>query len=319
MEYQDYYKILGVDKNATAEEIKKQYRRLARKYHPDVSKETNAEEKFKQVREAYEVLKDPEKKQAYDQYDQMGGQRKSSQGFTPPPGWEFHRQTERRGDEDLNTAGFSEFFENLFGQQAYARARQREFKRRGQDQHSKIQLSVEEAFSGTQRLIQFQEPELDPATGQVTLKTRSLNVKIPAGVIAGQQIRLAHQGAKGLGGAPNGDLYLEIELLDHPFYTLKNRDVYLHLPVTPWEAALGAKVQTPTLGGAVELTIPPGAQTGKKLRLKGRGFPGTPAGDEYVMLAVYTPEPKTETQRQLYKKMAEEMHYNPRLEIFHEG
>lgn len=311
MEYLDYYKILGVEKNATPEEIKKQYRRLARKYHPDVSKEKDAEAKFKEVREAYEVLKDPAKKQAYDQMGRQphGGQ----QGFTPPPGWEF-QQTRGDGAETQFSGGdFSEFFESLFGQQMHGRRQRGAFKQRGQDQHSKITLTVEEAFSGTQRRIQFQEPELDPSNGQVVLKTRSLNVKIPAGVIAGQQIRLAGQGAKGVGGGPRGDLYLEIQLEEHAFFTVKNHDVYLNCPVTPWEAALGAKITVPTLAGPVELKIPAGSQTGKRLRLKNRGFPGAPAGDQYVLLSIYIPEPKTESQRELYQTMAKEMHdYNPR-------
>ncbi len=313
MEYRDYYKILGVDKKATAEDIKKQYRRLARKYHPDVSKEKNAEEKFKEVQEAYEVLKDPSKRTAYDQ---IGSQPHGKTGFTPPPGWEF-RQAGGGGQGAENPfagAGFSDFFESLFGQQAqhYGR-RQTAFKQRGQDQHSKINLSVEDAFHGTQTLIQLQEPELDPSTGEVKLKTRNLNVKIPAGVTSGQQIRLTGLGSPGTGGGRNGDLYLEIQLLDHPYYTVKNRDVYLNCPVTPWEAALGAKITVPTLGGPVELSIPAESQTGKKLRLKARGFPGTPPGDQYVLLTVYTPPPKTESHRQLYQKMGEEMgDYNPR-------
>jgi len=301
MEYLDYYKILGVAKNASPEQIKKQYRRLARQYHPDVSQEKDAEAKFKEVREAYEVLKDPAKKQAYDQ---MGSQ---------PPGWEFQKTRGDGMENQFEGAGFSEFFESLFGQQMHGRRHQTAFKQRGQDQHSKITLSVEEAFSGTQRRIQFQEPALDPNTGQVTLKTRSLNVKIPAGVTAGQQIRLAGQGAQGMGGGSNGDLYLEIQLEAHPFFTVKNHDVYLNCPVTPWEAALGAKITVPTLAGSVELKIPAGSQTGKKLRLKNRGFPGTPSGDQYVLLSIYIPEPKTEGQRALYQTMAQEMHdYNPR-------
>ena len=310
MEYQDYYKILGIDKKATADEIKKKYRQLARKYHPDVSTEPQAEEKFKQVREAYEVLKDPEKRKAYDQ---MGSQWKAGQGFTPPPGGGGY---ERAGatQQPFDPSEFSDFFESLFGQGrgAHRAYRQSEYRQRGQDQHSKIQLSLDEAFAGTHRVIQFQEPVLDPTTGQTKLNTRSLKVKIPAGVISGQQIRLAGQGAKGIGKGEAGDLYLEIQLKDHPFYTIINRDIYLNLPITPWEAALGAKVEVPTLAGKVELSIPAGSQTGKKLRLKSRGLPGTPPGDQFVILTIHTPEAKTESERQLYQKMAAEMHYNPR-------
>ncbi len=312
MEYPDYYKILGVDKNASAEDIKKQYRRLARKYHPDVSKEKDAEEKFKQVREAYEVLKDPAKKQTYEQ---MRSQPHGQQGFTPPPGWQFREATEEAPNQFSN-AEFSEFFENLFGAQMHGRRRPGRFQQRGQDQHSKISISIEEAFTGTQRGIKFQEPELDPETGQVNLKTRTLNVKIPAGVIAGQQIRLTGQGGKGVNGGENGDLYLEIELLPHPYYTVKDRDVYLNCPITPWEAALGAKIIVPTLAGPVEVTIPAGSQTGKQLRLKGRGFPGSPKGDEYVSLNIYTPEARSDQDRQIYQSMAVQMHdYNPRQQF----
>jgi len=311
MDYPDYYQILELNRKASADEIKKQYRRLARKYHPDVSKETHAEEKFKQVREAYEVLKDPAKRKAYDEL----GSKPHGAGFAPPPGWEF-RQAEPETESPFGGTSYSEFFETLFGQQHHSRGRQA-FKQRGQDQHSKITISIEEAYSGTQRLIQFQEPEPNPNTGQMALKTRQLNVKIPSGVMAGQQIRLTGQGSKGLGGGPNGDLYLEIQFQDHPFYTVKEHDIYLNCPVTPWEAALGAKIKVPTLGGSVELAIPSGSQTGKKLRLKGRGLPSNPPGDQYVILNIEIPIPQTDSQRQLYQTMAREMHdYDPR-QIFH--
>lgn len=309
MEYKDYYKILGVEKTASQEDIKKQYRRLARKYHPDVSTEKNAEEQFKQVKEAYEVLKSPEKRRAYDQ---MGSHWQAGQQFTPPPGWEF----QSAGGDSFDGNDFSEFFENLFGQRAHGSRRgQQAYQRRGQDQHAKITLPLEEAFSGGERTIQLQQPELNPATGQLQLNTQSLKIKIPPGVIQGQQIRLAQQGSKGMGGGPNGDLYLEIHLAKHPLYTVKQRDIYLHLPVTPWEAALGAKIKVPTLGGNVEVTIPAGSQTGKQLRLKGRGLPGSPAGDQYVSLMIYTPQANTDSQRELYKKMAAEMPYNPREKL----
>jgi len=314
MEYKDYYKTLGVEKNANAEEIKKQYRRLARKYHPDVSSEKNAEENFKEVKEAYEVLKDSKKRAAYDQ---MGSQWQSGESFTPPPNWDF-RQSAGAREEQFDAGDFSEFFENLFGQRAPGGGRARghaAHSQRGQDEHTKINLSLEEAFTGTERTLQLQEPELNPSTGQIQLKTRSLKVKIPAGVTEGQHIRLGKQGSKGINGGSNGDLYLEIHLVDHPFYIVKNQDIYLNLPVTPWEAALGSKIETPTLGGKVGLSIPAGSQTGTKLRLKGRGLPGHPAGDQYVILSIYIPEPKTESQKEIYKKMADEMKYNPREEL----
>lgn len=314
MEYRDYYKILGVSKDASADAIKKQYRRLARKYHPDVSKEKNAEDKFKEVQEAYQVLSDPEKKRAYDQ---IGSQPHGRSGFTPPPGWEFHQQRHTNESPFNEAGGFSDFFESLFGRQSAGQRSQRGFQQRGQDQHSKISISLEEAFAGTQRVIQLQEPQLNPATGQVELKTRSLNVKIPAGVLPGQQIRLAGQAGEGMGGGQRGDLYLEIHFHEHPFYSVKERDVYLNCPISPWEAALGARIKVPTLAGEVELQIPENSQTGKKLRLKGRGFPGTPAGDQYVILNIYTPPPRNEIQKQIYQDMAREMgDYHPRQTFY---
>lgn len=231
-EYPDYYHILGVEKNASAVDIKKQYQKLAHKYHPDVTKENpkEAEEKFKQVREAYTVLKDSAKRKAYDQ---MRSQPHTQQEFYQQGPGEFY-QSGAEPEFQFGAGEFSEFFENLFGHQARGRHKGASAQR-GQDQHSKISISIEEAFHGTQRLIQLQEPELDPETGQVVLKTRSLNVKIPAGVINGQQIRLAGQGGSGIRGGKNGDLYLEIQLLDHPLFTVKDRDVYLNCPVTPWK------------------------------------------------------------------------------------
>lgn len=315
MEYQDYYKILGVDRNADAATIKKRYRILAQKYHPDISKEPNAEEKFKEVKEAYEVLKDPTKRKAYDQ---MGSQWQAGQSFTPPPGWEF-RSTSDGGQEEFNAGAFSEFFENLFGQRVHGQAHRQTYSQPGQDQFSKIPIFLEEAYQGAERIIRLQEPESDQRTGQVRLKTRQIKVKIPAGVTEGQQIRLAHQGMPGRDGGRNGDLYLEIQLVPHPLYTVKDRDIYLSLPVTPWEAALGAKVIVPTLGGKVELNIPAGSQTGRQLRLRGRGLGGKSPGDQYILLVIHIPEPKTPQQRELYEKMANEMPFNPRLELFKEG
>lgn len=310
MEYKDYYKTLGVERDATPDAIKKQYRILARKYHPDVSTEANAEEKFKDVREAYDVLKDPQKRKAYDQ---LGMQWQQGNDFRTPPGWEFHGNGETAADYS-KFGGFSDFFENLFGQGARSH-HSRQYQQRGEDLHSKITISLEEAYRGTEKIINLQEPHVDQH-GQVKLSQRSLRVKIPAGVIEGQQIRLANQGQQGMGGAPKGDIFLEIHIQEHPFFTLKNRDIYLNLPVTPWEAALGGKVTVPTLGGEVEVNIPANSQTGSKLRLKGRGMPGKTPGDQYVILTIYIPEPSNDQQRQLYQTMAKEMHFNPRANVF---
>lgn len=304
-EYKDYYKILGVSKNATPEEIKKQYRRLARKYHPDVSDEPNAEEKFKEAKEAYEVLKDPEKRKAYDD---LGQGWKAGEHFKPPPGWHFEQTAE--GPEFGDFGGYSDFFDQIFSRGGRAAGHRQAY--RGEDQHAKITITLEEAYHGAERLIQLQTPELDPHTGTIQNKTHSLKVKIPAGVTEGQQIRLAGQGAKGFDGGASGDLFLEIHFQEHPRFAVKNKDIYLTLAITPWEAALGATIITPTLGGNVDLSIPAGSQTGNKLRLKGKGLPGTTKGDQYVLLNIYTPQPKTEEQKAVYRTMAQLMPYNPR-------
>lgn len=320
MQYKDYYKVLGVSRNASDQDIKKQYRKLARKYHPDVSKVENAEEKFKEVQEAYEVLKDKEKRQAYDQ---LGEHWKSGQGFTPPPGWEaYQRQHDATGGrrfdetmEDIDPRAFSEFFENLFGQraQAYQHAQRQQRPHRGQDQLSKLDISLHEAYQGTERNLRLQEPIVDPTTHHVRHEEKQLRVKIPAGVTSGQQIRLAKQGLPGVAGGEPGDLYLEIAIQPDPHYTVKGRDIYLTLPITPWEAALGATVTVPTLGGPVSLKIPANAQSGQTLRLKGRGLPSPSSpGDQYVLLSLVTPAAKTDADKALYEQMAKAMPFNPR-------
>ncbi len=317
MEYKDYYAVLDVDRKASQDEIKKSYRRLARKYHPDVSKEKDAEEKFKNLQEAYEVLKDPEKRTAYDQ---LGSNWKQGQEFRPPPGWDTRSQFYTA--EDLGGAfsegdlgGFSDFFRNLFGGAQFRSERGGAgggFKQRGGDQHANVTISLEEAFLGTTRTFQLQIPEMTPS-GELRQSVRTIKVNIPAGTVAGQQLRLAQQGGPGLGGGPAGDLYLEIDIQPHPLFSLKDKDVYLTLPVTPWEAALGAEIKIPTLGGRVGLKLAPGSETGQKLRLRGRGMPSkSGAGDQYAIVQIQTPPAKTDEQRQLYEQMAQVMPYNPR-------
>lgn len=319
MEYKDYYHVLGVNRNVTEDQIKHAYRKLARKYHPDVSKEPNAEEEFKKVQEAYEVLKDPKKRAAYDE---LGSNWKQGQEFRPPPGWE--RQKTRfytsKDFDGFDTSGFSDFFSNLFGRAGHVHTRrghvdQEEmgnFQQRGSNQHAAIRITLEEAFRGTSKMLQVQVPEID-AHGQVHYQLRSLKVNIPAGVIQGQELRLAEQAGPGIGGAPAGDLYLEIDIAPHPLFSLKDRDVYLTLPITPWEAALGAEIKIPTLGGKVELKLVPGSHAGQKLRLKGRGMPGKPiAGDQYAIVQIDTPPAKTNEDRQFYEKMSQVMPFNPR-------
>jgi len=298
MEFKDYYQTLGVSKTATPDEIKKQYRILARKYHPDVSKEKDAEEKFKAMKEAYEVLKDPEKRKAYDQ---MGSGHRNGDSFTPPPDWEFHQAHQARGSH-VSETDFSDFFSSLFGQQAHGAHHQPSFQQDGEDQHSKINITLTEAFHGGERRITLQQGK----------NKRELNIKIPAGITNGQSIRLSGQGSPGFNNGKNGDLYLEIQIEKHPMYSVDRKDVYVNLPVTPWEAALGEKIEVPTLGGNIIFTLPAHSQTGQKIRLKGRGLPGNPAGDQYVTLSIYIPEPKTDEQKKLYEKMRAEMPFDPR-------
>jgi len=313
MEFKDYYATMGVQRTASADEIKKAYRKLARKYHPDVSKEPNAEEKFKEVQEAYEVLKDPKKRASYDQ---LGSQWQAGQEFRPPPNWQSQYYEEGSPFEEGGFGGFSDFFENIFGggragRHAGMHQRRQEFNQRGSDQHAKINVSLEEAYHGASKEIHLQVPEMD-AQGRVHNKSRVLKINIPKGVVSGQQLRLAQQGLPGVGKGAPGDLYLEIDLLPHHLFTLQGRDVYVTLPVTPWEAALGAKVTVPTLGGPVDMKIAPNSQAGQKLRLKERGIPGRPHGDQYALLQIQTPPAHTDAQRALYEKMAQEMPFNPR-------
>ena len=315
MEYKDYYKIMAVAKTATQDEIKRAYRKLARKYHPDVSKEKNAEEKFKELGEAYEVLKDPEKRAAYDQ---VGSNWKSKEGFTPPPGWDAGFEFSGGGFTGGDSAGFSDFFASLFGRNyqpgATGQPGASQFHAQGNDHHAKIMIDLEDAFKGVTRPIALKMPQAD-ASGHVITKTRTLHVKIPKGVKAGQRIRLAGQGAPGFGDGKSGDLYLEIEFNKHRHFHAQGHNILLDLPVTPWEAALGGNISVPTLGGKVELKIPAGSQTGSKLRLKGRGLPGTVAGDQYVVLKIVTPSAQTEAAKAIYEQMAKTMPFNPRAKM----
>lgn len=320
MEYKDYYKILGVERGASQEEIKRAFRKLARKYHPDVSKEKDAEARFKEVNEANEVLGDPEKRRAYDQ---LGSSWRSGQEFRPPPGWEG--RTEFRhgfGGAGGGAEEFSDFFESLFGGggpfagggSPFGGRRGSAFRMPGEDQQAKLLLTLEEAYQGVTRTLSLQVPEAD-AQGRVTVRNRKLQVKIPAGATEGRQIRLAGQGSPGMGGGPRGDLYLTVEIQPHPFYRTEGKDIHLDLPVAPWEAALGAKVTVPTLGGKVDLGIPAGSQSGRTLRLKGRGLPGRPAGDQYVHLKILTPPADSERLRELYRELERAAPFNPRANL----
>ena len=314
MDFKDYYKLLGVERNATQDEIKRAYRKMARKYHPDVSKEPDAETRFKEVGEAYEALKDPEKRAAYDQF---GANWKAGQDFHPPPDWDAGFEFSGSGFERGDASAYSDFFESLFGQTfgaGQSGGRRGHAHTRGQDHHAKVLIDLEDAYHGATRSITLQAPDLD-SSGHVVTKTRTLNVKIPKGVKQGQRIRLAGQGSPGLGDALAGDLYLEIEFKPHTYYRVDGHDVYLDLPLTPWEAALGATVKVPTPEGVVDLKVSAGTPGRRKFRLKGRGIPGKPAGDLYVVAQITLPPADDESAKALYQKMSEELAYNPRSQL----
>lgn len=314
MDFKDYYQIMGVKKDASQDEIKRAYRKLARKYHPDVSKEADAEIRFKEVGEAYEALKDPEKRAAYDQ---LGENWKSGQDFNPPPDWDGGFEFSGGDYTGGNASDYSDFFESLFGR-GFAGAQQGAqhggYSARGEDHHAKVFIDLEDAYKGATRAISLQSPQVDEK-GHVVTKQRTLNVKIPKGVKQGQRIRLSGQGSPGMGSAPAGDLYLEIQFNPHSVYRVDGHDVYLDLPITPWEAALGASVKVPTPDSVVDLKIAPETSSGRKLRLKGRGIPGKPAGDFYVIPQITLPPADTDAAKELYKKMEQELPYNPRSKL----
>lgn len=319
MEFKDYYKILGVDKNASVDDVKKAYRKLARKYHPDISKEADAEKHMREINEAKEVLGDVEKRAAYDQ---LGKRYQSGQDFQPPPdwnkNWDAGFEYTGSGFSGAENADFSDFFANFFGQagggaQGFRQRgfQQQDFQQRGEDRHAKILIDLADAYNGAIQTITLQSPELDQQ-GRVAIKEHSLKVQIPKGVKEGQHIRLSGKGSPGSGGGPAGDLYLEIHFKSDARYRVEGRDVYQTLPVTPWEAALGASIEAPTPSGPVKLTIPPASQTGRKLRLKGRGIPGVEAGDLYIVLEVVLPPADSPNARAIYEQMSRELDFNPR-------
>ena len=328
MKFQDYYQTLGVAREASQDEIKQAYRKLARKHHPDLNKEADAEARFKEIGEAYEVLKDPEKRAAYDavgsRYAQGGAG--AEQDFRPPPGWDAGFEFHGRGDDDgFDARDYSEFFESLFGRAARAGAAGGSARRgatnlRGEDHHAKVLIDLEDAYTGARRSIQLRMPVFDDQ-GRGVLQERTLDVTIPKGIRQGQHLRLTGQGGPGLGNGPAGDLFLEIEFNTHRMYRVDARDVYVDLPLAPWEAALGASVAVPTPDGEVELTIPAGSAAGRKLRLKGKGIPaksaGEPAGDLYVVLAIVLPPAGSDASRRAYEslKSAAGSDFNPRAQL----
>lgn len=317
MDYQDYYKVMGVERDATQDQIKRAYKKLARKFHPDVSKDPEAEIRFKEVGEAYLVLKDPEKRAAYDQ---LGKNWQSGQDFNPPPGWDAGFEYSGAGNADGGSADFSDFFETLFGQNfrsaqtGHAHTGRGHTGVRGEDHHAKVLIDLEDAYRGVTRSITLNVSEVD-RSGHLITKQRTLNVKIPKGVKQGQSIRLSGQGSPSMGDAKSGDLFLEIEFKPHGIYRVDAHDVYLDLPITPWEAALGANIKVPTPDGPVDLKIPAGTVAGKKMRLRGRGIPGKSPGDLYVVPGITLPPADNDAAKDLYRKMEKELAYNPRSKL----
>ncbi len=315
VEYKDYYKTLNVDKTASPEDIKKAYRKLVRQYHPDVSKHDDATEKTKEINEAYDVLGDAEKRAAYDDLGRRG--RQTSEGFQPPPDWASQYDFSDAG------AGTDDFLADLFahmGRRGRARsgggtgAGGAGFQMHGEDIHAAITIALRDAYAGATRNIGLRVPVQD-AQGQVRMQEKTLSVSVPKGVTPGQQLRLAGQGQPGIGGGPPGDLYLDIQFGEDPRYRVEGANVYETAPVAPWEAALGAKISVPTPSGTVEVSVPAGSQTGRKLRLKGRGIPAAAPGDLYLILEVVLPPADTPRAKELYEQMAREMSFNPRANM----
>jgi curved DNA-binding protein len=318
--FQDYYEALEVPRDASPEDIRRAYRRLARKYHPDVNKDPGAEDRFKQISEAYEVLRDEEKR---GRYDRLGANWKAGQDVSGADGFsEAFRQGAGGGAGGGGTYGdvrfdfgggdFSDFFEDLFGQRAGQRGRRRPggaagmggfdgFSTRGGDQEAVLELTLEEAAAGGKRRITLGDG-------------RDYEVEIPRGVRDGQRIRLAGQGTSGVGGGPAGDLFLRVRVKRHPRFRVEGRDLYVDLPVAPWEAALGAEVPVPTLSGDARLRIPPGSSTGRRLRLRGQGLPSPDgsAGDLYAVLAIHVPKRLTKKERELFEQLASVASFDPR-------
>jgi curved DNA-binding protein len=311
VQYKDYYQILGVNRDAVQADIKKAFRKLARKFHPDVSKETNAEQRMKEINEAYAVLSDPEKRAAYDQ---LGQHYRAGEEFQPPPNWDAG--FEFSSAENLN---FGDFFSELFGRMGGGgthggRGESRGFHSRGEDHHAKILLDLEDAFHGATRQITLRAPRVD-AQGRVGLDTHTLNVKIPRGVYAGQIIRLSGKGSPGLGGGKPGDLLLELEFNPHPRFRVDGSNLYMKLPVTPWEAALGAIIAIKLFEAEIKVRIPEGAQSGQQLRVRGQGIPSKIPGDLILDLQVVLPAASSAKARKLYETMAHELAFDPRADL----
>ena len=315
VEFQDYYKTLGVERGATEDQIKRAYRKLARKYHPDISKAPDAEEKFKQLNEAHEVLKDPEKRKLYDR---LGADWKAGQDFRPPPDWKDMHFESRSGPsmDGFDAGGFSDFFREIFGGGGRARAARGEpsqWVMRGADHEADIAVALEDAYHGAVKSITLQGRELGP-DGQIRQTTNAFKVRIPAGVTDGKRIRLPKKGGAGLGGGPPGDLHLRVHIEPHRRFRLRGKNLEVDVPVTPEEAALGAAVEIPLIDGEVKLTIPEGVQSGQKLRLKGKGFPFKKGGrgDLLAVVKIVVPKKPSSEEKALFEEMAKVSDFNPR-------
>ena len=312
MDFKDYYKVLGLEPGADDKAVKAAYRKLARKYHPDVSKEKDAENQFKDVAEAYEVLKSAEKRAEYDElrkYAQQG------RPFEPPPGWQ-PRGNGGFADEMGGGRDYSDFFESLFGAAGRSQGPGRKSARRGQDVEMELPILLEETLADEAKKIAFQLPQYSADGQPLAAISKTLNVKIPAGVSDGERIRLKGQGAPGLGGAANGDLYLIIRLVPHPLFDVEAHNLILPVPLAPWEAALGSKVTVPTLDGKIHLSIPANSQSGQRLRIKGKGLMNKlgERGDLYALFKIVIPAQADEPTRALWAQLAEQAAFDPRAE-----
>ena len=312
MKYSDYYAALGVERAASQDEIKKAYRRLAQKYHPDVSKEPEAEARFKEIAEAYQTLKDPEKRAAYDAL----GQRPQGEEFRPPPDW-ARQHGGGDGQFSFEDVDFADLF-SRFGARGGRGARGGPFGASdagmpGQDFEVPVEISIEDAFRGTTLELQLQLPEYD-SSGRVKRVPHAVKARVAPGAVDGQRLRLPGKGGKGFHGGRDGDLYLDIALKPHRLYRATGHDLYIDLPLAPWEAALGASVEVPTLAGAVSLKVPAGTSSGRKLRLAGRGLPrprGT-AGDLFAVAQIVVPEKLSERERELFESLGQESGFSAR-------
>lgn len=311
MEFKDYYAILGVESNADLKAIKTAYRRLARKYHPDVSKEADAEKKFKEIAEAYEVLKDNEKRAEYDQIRQYG----HGQHFEAPPGWQPSGHNSH--SDNFNHQNFSDFFEAIFGASAgNSSHRYQSQAQQGHDVEIELPVFLEEIQHDHQRTLNYKLPRYDEFGRKIDEVEKKINVKIPGGIKDGERIRLRGQGSIGINGGTNGDLYLIIRYAPHPLFDVQGHNLILTVPITPWEAVLGKKIVIPTLSGKINISIPANSQTGQRLRLKGKGITSKQTtGDLYAVLKVVLPDRKiNEKTKQLWQQLSEQAAFNPRAD-----